>query len=334
MKSRRPLVYALLVLVAALLLAMAGHGPQGDKRVVVYTAHSTEDIEALAPAFEAEAGVRVEAVKLGSAEVVTKVKAEAKAPQADVIWSIAGDQLEGLSDLLAPAPPAEAGAVDPALVVSPRWTPYTKLTICLLVNTGLVPEAERPRSWADLADPRWKGKISMARADASGSAYMQLVTILEALGEAKGWEVYRGLLANAVLTPSSSAVPRLVNDGEAALGLTLEDAAVRYVRGGGPVTVVYPAEGTVSAVDGVALVAGGPHPDEARRFVAWAVSKTTQDRLATVTGRRPARPGSQTPGGLPPMDQVKTFPYPFAKAAAQKDALVARWKALATELGK
>lgn len=320
---------ALVALVVAIGLA-AALGPAGGERVVVYTAHAQEDLDRLLPALEAATGLRAEVVKASSSEVRKRLEAEAAAPQADVVWAIAPDQLEQLGALLEPVPAPEP--VDPALVVSPAWHPYSVLTVALVVNTKLVPEAEAPRRWADLAEPRWKGHVAMARPDSSGSALMQLVTITELLGPERGWEVYRGLVTNARLAPSSSAVPKLVADGEARVGLTLEDLALRHVKQGEPVRLVYPEEGTTCAPDGVAVVKGAPRPAAARAFVAWALSKATQDLVGLQVGRRPARPGAATPEGLPAA--LKTIPYPFTRARAEHDALLARWKALAAELGR
>jgi len=62
--------------------------------VVVYTAHEETIINALVPMFEKETGIKVEYVKMGSGDVIKRAKAEAARPQADVIWSIGGEQLE------------------------------------------------------------------------------------------------------------------------------------------------------------------------------------------------------------------------------------------------
>jgi iron(III) transport system substrate-binding protein len=334
---KRPLVALLaLVLVAAVALVashVAGPGGPGRRVVVVYSAHAQEDLDALVPRCEAETGITLEVVKLGSGEVAQRVRAEKERPRCDVIWSIAGDQLEGCADLLDPIPAREPDAIEPAFRTSGRWLPYSGLMLAIVVNTKLVAADRMPRTWADLADPRWKGQLSMARADASGSAYMQLVTVLATQGP-RGWDVYRGILGNAVLSASSSAVPRLVNDGEAAVGLTLEDNALRFVQAGGPVKLVYPEDGTVVAPDGVALVHGAPHPDDARAFIDWTLSKSTQEFVVQRTGRRPVRRDGATAPGLPPLGSLKTVPYPFEEAAARKQDNLARWQALVVELGK
>jgi iron(III) transport system substrate-binding protein len=162
---------------------------------------------------------------------------------------------------------------------------------------------------------------------------MQLATVLNVYGEQQGWQLYEKILANFVLSGSSGAVPRFVNDGEQAVGITLEDNAYRYVEGGGPVKIVYPEDGTTAAPDGIALVKGAPHPAAARAFIDWALSKPAQDYLVEKMGRRPVRVDGAVPAGLPPMNQIKTKPYDFGWSAVNKDKFVAHWTELVQKLG-
>lgn len=336
-RSTKTLAIVAALALAGLALAVALLGGGGDgPRVVVYSAHAQSIIDALRPEFERETGITVEVIKLGSGDVIQRVLAEKDAPQCDVIWSIAGDQLQGHPELLERYRPPAWKQIAPAYqraVGDAPWLPYTAIMPVLMVNTSKLAEDQRPRGWADLTAPRFKGKLSSARADKSGSSYMQLETVL-ALFKERGWDTYRGILANAVLSGSSSAVPRLVNDGEALVGITLEDNAQRYVAGGGPVAIVYPQEGTSTAPDGIALVEGAPHPEPAKRFIAWALSKPVQDRLVKAMGRRSVRVDGAAPSGLPPLSEIKTFPYDVAGAAAHKEEHVKRFHELLAGLGK
>jgi iron(III) transport system substrate-binding protein len=208
-----------------------------DKSVVVYTAHKASIVDALVPKFEKDTGLKVDVVKAGSGDIIKRVKAESSSPKADVIWSIGGEQLEDNKDLLATYTPKEDAAILPNYKVSPEWIPYTGILLVMAVNNKELKPAEYPKTWAELGDPKWKGKISSARADTSGSSFQQLATVLIGHGE-KGWDVYNKILANVNLSDSSGAVPRYVNDGEALVGLTLEDNALDYVKGGGNIAIV------------------------------------------------------------------------------------------------
>jgi iron(III) transport system substrate-binding protein len=303
-----------------------------EEKVVLYSAHTQEIIDELVPKFEAATGIKAEVIKLGSSDVVARVKAEKDQPLCDVIWSIGGEQLEANTDLLESYTPKEWDKVSDVFKVGKTWLPYTGIVMVFVVNTNLVPADQMPKTWADLGAATWKEKISSARADKSGSAYMQLATVLNIYKE-KGWDVYKSMLANFVLSESSSAVPQLVNDGELAIGITLEDNAFRYVEGGGPVKIVYPEDGTTAAPDGIALVKGAPHPDAAKKFIDWVLSKEVQDLHVQKMGRRAVRTDGLVPTVLPPLDKIKTVPYDFAWSAANKKEFVAKWTELIQELG-
>jgi iron(III) transport system substrate-binding protein len=319
-------------LVLFLLLAcLAGLSAQA-RRVVAYTAHEDAIIAAMVPRFKAETGVDLEFVKLGSGDVIKRVAAEAANPQCDVIWSIGGEQLEANSGVLERYIPKDWDKIDPVFKVGTNWLPYTGIMNVLVVNTKLIPAGRMPKGWMDLTDPWWKGKVSSATPDKSGSSYMQLNNVLLAF-KANGWDVYKKLVTNFFISTSSGAVPKYVNDGEALVGITLEDNAFRYVQGGGPVKIVYPAEGAIAAPDGIALVKGAPHPEAGRQFIDWCLSKSTQDFLVGAMFRRPVRVDGANPPGLPALKDIKTIPYNFDDAARNKDAYVQKFTDIRMELG-
>lgn len=333
--KRKVLVAIVVVLMAVsfgLYAAADAEKSAEEQRVVLYSAHTQEIIDALVPRFEADTGIKADVVKMGSSDVVARVKAEQANPQCDVIWSIGGEQLEANSDLLADYEPAGWDKVEDVFKVGTKWLPYTGIVMVFVANTDMLTDAEMPKSWTDLADPKYKGIISSARADKSGSSYMQLATVLNIYKDT-GWDVYKGILKNFVLSGSSSAVPRFVNDGEAAVGITLEDNAFRYVAGGGPVKIIYPSDGTTAAPDGIALVKDGPNADAAKKFIDWALSKETQAFLVEQMGRRPVRSDVAVSSELPPMSEVPTALYDFAWSAGNKQAFVAKWTELVQELG-
>jgi iron(III) transport system substrate-binding protein len=307
-----------------LLASLSAAAMAQDKSVVVYTAHKASIVDALVPKFEKETGIKVDVVKAGSGDIIKRVKAEASSAKADVIWSIGGEQLEDNKDLLATYKPKDDAAILPNYKVSPEWIPYTGILLVMAVNTKELKPADYPKTWAELGDAKWKGKISSARADTSGSSFQQLATVLIGHGE-KGWDVYNKILANTNLSDSSGAVPRYVNDGEALVGLTLEDNALDYVKGGGNVAIVYPQDGSSTVADGVALVKGAPHAENGKAFIDWLLSKPVQEQLVSEIGRRSVR-NDVTGAGLKPMSEIKLVEYDIKKVAQNRNDWVAKWK--------
>ena len=324
MLTKRDLLAAGLVLACVTTTAAAQ-----TKTVVVYTAHHSFIVDTMVPIFEKDTGIKVEVVKAGSGDILRRVKAEARTPRADVIWSVGAESLEDNKDLLAAYTPKGYDAVDARFKVSPEWQPYTAYLNVVIVNTQLVPEAQRPKSWAELSDPKWKNKIVSAKAESSGSSFAQYATILYAFGGTgldKGFDAYKALFANFQLIDSSGAVPRFVNDGEAPFGVTLEDSALEYVKGGGKIAIIYPSEGVSMVPDGIALVKDGPNADSGKAFIDWALSKSTQEALVEKIGRRSVRGDVAGPSSLPPTSAIKLVNYDIANAARNQKDWIAKWR--------
>lgn len=319
-----------IVTLAILLIAAAAFA--APSKVVVYTSLEDPILNVLVPLFEKDSGIKLEYVKMGSGDMIKRAKAEAANPQADVIWSIGGEQLQANTDILAAYKPKEIAKINPLYNVGTNWLPFTGIMNVFIVNTKLVPDDKTPKSWTDLADSRFSKMISTARADKSGSSYMQLCNVISVYKDG-GWGVYKSILANSQISGSSGSVPKFVSDGEAMVGLTLEDNAYRYVIAGGPVKIVYPADGTVAAPDGIALVKGGPNPEAGKIFIDWCLSKPVQELLVSQMFRRSVRTDCAAPKGLPAISQIKTIPYDFGWAAKSQPDFVKKFQDMAMDLG-
>ena len=300
-----------------------------QQRVSIYTAHTANIVDRLIPEFEKATGIKADVVKAGSGDIINRVRAEAGNPKADVIWSIGAELLEANTDLLEPYQPKEAAMIADAFRTSGAWLPYTGILNVFVVNTKKLKPEEYPKTWADLAAPRFKGLVSMADAEKSGSSYMQLNTFLTIYGDNDaGWNKFKDVFKNLNVSASSGAVPRFVNDGEAVVGITLEDNAWLYLKGGGPVAIVYPEDGTSVIADGMALVKKAPNAAAGKAFIDWALSAATQNMAVQELGRRPIRKDGKPLGSLRPLEQVKIVKYDIKKAADKRKEYMDKWQGL------
>ena len=300
-----------------------------QQRVSIYTAHTANIVERLIPEFEKATGIKADVVKAGSGDIINRVRAESANPKADVIWSIGAELLEANSDLLESYQPKDYAMIADAFKGGRAWIPYTGILNVFVVNTKKLKPEEYPKSWADLAQPRFKNQISMADAEKSGSAYMQLNTFLTIYGDnAAGWDKFKGVFSNLSVSPSSGAVPRFVNDGEAAVGITLEDNAYLYLKGGGPVAIIYPEDGTSAIADGMALVKRAPNATAGKAFIDWSLSPAVQELVVQELGRRPIRKDAKPLAALKPLDQIKLVKYDIPNAASKRQEYIDRWRAL------
>ena len=91
-----------------------------------------------------------------------------------------------------------------------------------------------------------------------------------------------------------------VGNGEYPLGISLEYAGPMWAKGGAPVKVIYPSDGTFAAMEGVAIIKGGPNLESAKAFVDFVNRKDVREMILKATYRRPTRTDldlASLPGG-------------------------------------
>lgn len=297
------------------------------EKVTVYTAVPQVFIDELVPMFEKQTGINVEIIKAGSGELLNRLTAEAARPMADVIWSVDSSVIDFNPTLFEAYDPEGSDALLEGINESEIASPFSAVVMAFIVNESKLDGLPIPQSWVELSDPKYDDYISSAKANRSGSSYIQLATVLQGYGEEKGWEIYKGLLANYVLSDSSGAVPRFVNDGELAIGVTLEDAVLRFIQGGGPVQIVYPSDGTAFHADGMALVAGAPNEGNGKAFLDFMISTDAQTIVAEQ-GRRPVRGDVPSNPALLPVNEIVRVAYDNVWAAENRKRIVSAWEDL------
>ncbi|MBK7592015.1 MAG: extracellular solute-binding protein [Betaproteobacteria bacterium] len=313
---------------AALALGACLAAPaMAQEKVTIYSAAPQDLIDNVVPAFEKATKIKVELIKGGSGDLINRLKAEAGRKTADVLFSVSTDVVEANSKLFAKYVPENVKYLADTFKVNDAAVPFTAVATAFGVNTKLLTPAQYPKTWIDLGNPIYKGKISAGRPDKSGSAYIQLALILQIFGEEKGWDIYTKILNNSVLSASSGAVSKFVNDGEASVGLSNEDTLLRYKVGGGPVELVYPTDGTSAIADVMALMANPINAEGGKAFINFMLSKEAQEILDSV-GRRPVRGDIVTKSALTPLSKLKVVKYDDDWAGANRTRILAKWNDL------
>ena len=298
-----------------------------QEKVTIYSAAPQDLLDRVIPAFEKASNMKVELIKGGSGDLINRLKAEARRSTADVLFAVSTDVVEANTKLFTQFTPDNAKHLASAFKINDAAIPFTAIATSFGINRNQLTPAQYPKTWIDLGNPIYKGKISAARPDKSGSAYIQLAQILQIYGEEKGWEIYSKILDNTVLSNSSGAVSKLVNDGEASIGLSNEDTMLKYKVGGGPVELLYPADGTTVLADVMALTATPINARGGKLFIEFMLSKEAQEILDAV-GRRPVRGDVVTKSPLTPLNKLKVVNYNDDWAGANRARILAKWNEL------
>ena len=304
----------LLVLASTIGALLASAAAQAQNKLVAYTSNESTLNDLVFGAFTKETGIVVEPVSAGSGVVMRRLQAEKARPLADIVWGVSRSLLQTNKALFQPYASKNKDAT-PAEYRDPNdlWVGNNLHLLVILQNTKLVADGQGPKSWADLLDPKWKGKIAFTDPANSGSAYATVTMLVDLWGGGDaGWKKVAELFRNAKVLNRASLVFQGVGNGEYPLGISLEYAGPMWAAGGAPVKVIYPTDGTTFSMEGVAIIKDDPNPDSAKAFVDYINRKDVREMILKATFRRPTRSDvdlSQLPGNMPAMSQVKLVKY-------------------------
>jgi iron(III) transport system substrate-binding protein len=337
---RRLLLFSL---TAVLTFSLAATGFTAKKTLHVYTAFDVDEAKIYIEAFgKSYPDIDVKWVRMSAGEVLARVRAEAKNPQAS-IW-FAGPSTSHIAaaaeGLLEPYTESLAWQYLPADFKDPegRWTGFYTGFIGFATNTEFLKKhgVEAPTSWYDLLEPVFKKEISMAYAYTSGTAYTTLISQLQAMGPKKlGWDQEDEEFIekfNAQMhhyTKAGSACVTEAGMGEVAVGIAFShDIVAKGIAKGYPVVMSFPKEGTGYEIGAVSLIKGGPEPELAKIFFDWLMSAEAQS-LFKKWNRVPLNPQAELAEGLVTAAQVPViegFGGRITWYGQRKDETINRWR--------
>lgn len=307
---------------------------QKEGQVVWYTTLIVNQVvRPLQDAFERKYHVKLNYSRADDAPTVLKILNEARAgrPQADVFDGLSGMMAVRRAGLLAAYRPPGIAAI-PAELKDPDgyWTGLLVYVFAPGINIDLVPPERAPKSFADLLDPQWKGRIAWHAGSVAGATGF-VGAVLAAMGEARGMAYLHALARQQVVNvdASSRAVLDQVIAGEYPMALMIfNNHAVISARKGAPAAWLK-IEPMPVALDAISLLKDAPHPNAARLLIAFLTSAEGQE-VFRQADYLPALPDVSTvTPGLRPADGKFAATY---LRPEEIDRDVARWSKVEQEL--
>jgi iron(III) transport system substrate-binding protein len=305
---------------------MAARPAQAQQAVVVNCTFELEWCEALRVKFEATTGMKAAISRKTDGEVLAQIKAEAGNPRFDV-WHSAGPDVaaiarkDGFLESYKSPKLAELHewAVKAAAATDYTLTPIYTGVIGFGYNSDLLAKKNmpEPKCWADLTNPAYKNEIQMADPSTSGTAYTMVTTILQIMGDEKGFAYLKELHKNInQYTRSGTAGIRAAGRGETTIGIAfLHDSVAQAVQGF-PVKTVAPCEGTGFEMPGVAIIKDARNPDGARKWADFVLSVDGQNVSFEMNKFQiQSNKNAKLHPLAPRADQVKMIDYDILKYA-------------------
>ena len=301
-----------------------------ESKVVWYTSIDLKLSERIGKAFEERyPGIQCKVERSGAERLLQRIMQEytANVHAVDVVNSSDASLLVYWKDqdMLAPYVPEDVAKFYPAerKDVDGTYAGF-RIFLCIIAyNTNLVKKEEAPKSFADLLDPKWKGKIVKAHPGYSGT----ILTATYQCSRDLGWSYFEKLAEQDILQVQSAAdPPKKIALGERAI---MADG-VEYIifadkESGQPVEPVYASEGTPLIIGPNGVFKAAPNPNAARLFQSFCFTPECQQLCIDIGGLRSAHPQTKEKPGRTPLSQIKLMKDDAAAVLKQGEQLKAHY---------
>jgi iron(III) transport system substrate-binding protein len=303
---------------------------QKEGQLAWYTSVDLPVAEKIARAFEAKyPGVACRVERAGAERVFQRISQEygSRIYAVDVVNSsdAAHFVVWKRDGLLAPYVPEDVARFYPAEHKDPDglFATWRASLSVIAYNTTLVKPEEAPKSFADLLDPKWKGKIVKAHPGYSGT----ILTATYQMARDLGWSYFEQLAKQNVMQVQSSAdPPKKLALGERAVMADGNEYNIFLLKESGqPVELVYPTEGSPLIVGPNGVFKNAPNPNAARLFQSYMFSAEAQQLMSDVGGLRSAHPAVKEKAGRKPLRDIKVMKDDPVAVEAQSDQIKARY---------
>ncbi|KUL92683.1 hypothetical protein DK26_27650 [Bosea sp. WAO] len=320
---------------ASLLPSLSPQALAQAKKLTAYMGPPEPTCAALVKDFEQKSGIATTFLRLSAGEAVNRIRAERARPQASVLYGIGLPSMMTLKSegLLQPYKPKGVEDI-PAKYVDPEgyWTGIDVDFIGIASNKTFLKEKglKAPTSWEDLTKPEFAGQICIGSPATSGTGYVFLATILQVMGEEKGWDWLKRFNANvSQYTRSGIGPTQLVGRGEVGVGILFAHDILGSMHKGFPLEMTLPSEGTGYDLFCAVMLKDAPEPEAAKAFLDWAVTPASQETLAASEYFDvPTNKNAKVHDLVKPFSNAKLidFDFAWAGASATRQKIISRFQ--------
>lgn len=303
-----------------------------ENKLVVYTSHKEEVYAPIIKEFEERTGIWVELHTGGTSELLEEIAAGNGEFTCDIMFGGGIESYSAYKDCLEPYICSRNGSIkEQYRSVDGSYTAFTELPIVFIYNNKLVDSSQAPTNWQELFYESWQGNIAFGDPQKSGSSYTMLVTLIQVMGMEP--EVTLRQFARALdykVSAGSGQAVEEVSSGVRAIGLTLEETALKAIDNGADISVVYPRDGTSTLPDGCAIVEGAEHEENARCFIEFIVGDDVQQLAVERLHRRSVLENMQETGD----NGMKVLDFDVEWAGEHREEILKIWTDIMTEQGR
>jgi iron(III) transport system substrate-binding protein len=304
-----------------------------EGKVNWYTSVDLPVAERVAKAFEAKyPGIAVKVERTGAERVFQRIGQEYAARIHNVDAVNSSDAAHFIvwkrEGILAPFVPEDVAKHYPPEHCDPdgMFASWRATLSVIAYNTKLVKPEEAPKSFKDLLDPKWSGKLVKAHPGYSGT----ILTATFQIARDLGWEYLDALSKQKVMqVQSATEPPKKLGLGErAVMADGTEYNILQMKEKGEPVEVVYPAEGTPVVVGPSGIFKNAPNPNAARLFHSFLFTVECQQLLVDAGGLRSFHRLVKEKEGRTPLARIKLMKEDPAETERQAEQIKARYTQL------
>ena len=256
-------------------------GGRHEAELSIYTSAQVTDLGAVIEAYEQKYGVKASVWRAGSEAVLNRAIQEARAGRHTVdIVDTNAPELEALSreqHLQRVKSPYLADLIAPAIRPHGEWVGSRINVFVHAYNTRLVKKEELPKTWEDLADPKWKGRLGIEQED-----FDWLAGIYSEIGEERAGKVFKQIAASNGISvrKGHTLLTQLVASGEVPLALTVYNYKAEQLRRQGAPIDWFTIGNAIARPNGLGVMRRAPHPHAAVLFYDFVLSEEGQKILA------------------------------------------------------